>query len=116
MSTYWPNSSESRVTLNLPRIRGTVYNTSYAKPYFSQAFICRRRICYVMMGRQQDDPFCSNPACVLYVRSGDPGVVGSGNWAELSDGSIIGRGIYYGLYLCDRCHHALAPVVAVEIV
>ncbi len=68
-----------------------------------------------MNGREQDDPFCSNPDCILYVRSGDAGVIGSGNWAELADGTIIGRGIYYGLYLCDSCGQTWRPVVAVNI-
>jgi hypothetical protein len=27
----------------------------------------------------RDFPFCSNPDCVLYVRAGDPGVMGYGN-------------------------------------
>ena len=58
----------------------------------------------------QDDPFCSNPDCVLHVRPGDPGVVGSGNWAEFADGTLIGRGIYYGVYLCDDCARTWKPV------
>jgi hypothetical protein len=50
-----------------------------------------------MNGREHDEPFCSNPDCVLHVRRGDAGVMGSGNWVELADGTIIGRGIYHGL-------------------
>jgi hypothetical protein len=57
-------------------------------------------------------PFCSNPDCVLYIRAGDPGVVGYGNWAELSGGILMGRGIYHGLYLCDLCGRTLQPVPA----
>jgi hypothetical protein len=32
--------------------------------------------------------FCANPACLLHVRAGDPGVHGRGNWA-LIDGGIM---------------------------
>ena len=49
------------------------------------------------------EPFCSNPDCLLHVREGDPGVQGSGNWAQLGNGRIVGRGIYIGLYFCDDC-------------
>ena len=55
---------------------------------------------------EADLPFCSNPDCILHVHAGDPGVIGIGNWAKLADGTLIGRGIYYGLYLCDPCGHA----------
>ena len=58
-----------------------------------------------MHGFEKDFPFCSNPDCVLYVRAGDPGVVGSGNWAELSDGCVVGRSLHGGVYLCDLCGH-----------
>ena len=49
--------------------------------------------------------FCSNPTCLcgLHVRMGDPRVRGSGNWAELASGILIGRGIVDGVYLCDGC-------------
>lgn len=47
--------------------------------------------------------FCNNPACDLHVRAGDPGVRGFGNWAVLASGLTIGRGLYHGVYLCDRC-------------
>ena len=63
-----------------------------------------------MNGRERDDPFCSNPDCILHIRAGDAGAIGSGNWAELTDGTIIGRGIYYGLYLCDSCGRAWRAV------
>jgi hypothetical protein len=56
-----------------------------------------------MLGLEKEFPFCSNPDCMLYVRAGDTGVVGSGNWAELPDGRIVGRGLYSGVYLCDVC-------------
>jgi hypothetical protein len=68
-----------------------------------------------MNGRERDDPFCSNPDCILHIRSGDAGVIGSGNWAELADGTIIGRGIYYGLYLCDSCGRAWRAVAPYNI-
>ena len=68
-----------------------------------------------MNGREWDDPFCSNPDCVLHIRSGDAGIIGSGNWAELADGTIIGRGIYYGLYLCDSCGRAWRAVALCNI-
>jgi hypothetical protein len=65
-----------------------------------------------MNGRELSEPFCCNPDCILYVRPGDPEVIGSGNWAQLADGTIIGRGIYHGLYLCDSCGQALQAVPA----
>jgi hypothetical protein len=33
-----------------------------------------------MNGLEKEFPFCSNPDCELYLRAGDRGVVGSGNW------------------------------------
>jgi hypothetical protein len=68
-----------------------------------------------MKGFEHDYPFCSNPDCILYVRSGDPCVIGSGNWAELADGTTVGRGIYNGLYLCDLCGRDWRPVIAFMI-
>jgi hypothetical protein len=61
------------------------------------------------------EPFCSNPDCLLHVRSGDAGVLGTGNWAQLPDGTIIGRGIYYGLFLCDLCGRSWRAVIAVKL-
>jgi hypothetical protein len=52
---------------------------------------------------EKEPPFCGNPGCVLYVRAGDPGVCGTGNWAQLRDGRIIGRLLCGGIYLCDSC-------------
>ena len=63
-----------------------------------------------MIGIEKDFPFCGNPDCVLYVRAGDPGVVGSGNWAQLSDGRIVGRNLRGGVYLCDTCAEEWHPV------
>jgi hypothetical protein len=50
--------------------------------------------------------FCTNPACALHVRVGEPGVNGRGNWAMLPDGSTWGRARYGGRMLCDRCGRA----------
>ena len=50
-----------------------------------------------------EHPFCNNPQCDLHVRAGDPDVQGAGNWAELPDALIVGRGLYDGVFLCDRC-------------
>ena len=47
--------------------------------------------------------FCNNPQCDLHVLTGDPGVQGAGNWAELATDLIVGRGLYGGVFLCDRC-------------
>jgi hypothetical protein len=48
---------------------------------------------------EKEFPFCSNPDCVLYVRAGDPGVLGSGNWAELPTvGSWVAASI--AAYIC----------------
>jgi hypothetical protein len=55
---------------------------------------------------ETDYPFCSNSRCELHVRAGDPGVHGFGHWARLPDGRIIGRGLYDGIFLCDRCGRA----------
>jgi hypothetical protein len=60
-----------------------------------------------MYGLEKEFPFCANPDCVLYVRAGEPEVVGWGNWAQFSDGRIIGRTIYSGIYLCDICRNEL---------
>ena len=67
-----------------------------------------------MNGLEKEFPFCSNPDCELYVRAGDPGVMGSGNWAELPDGRIVGRSIYSGVYLCDPCGREWLPVLAIR--
>jgi hypothetical protein len=69
-----------------------------------------------MIGLEKEYPFCSNPDCQLYVRAGDPGVIGSGNWAEFTDGRIVGRSIYSGLYLCDVCGREWHPVEAFRLV
>jgi hypothetical protein len=42
-------------------------------------------------------------------------VQGTGNWAELPDGTLIGRGIYHGLYLCDPCGRSWRVVIAVNL-
>jgi len=65
-----------------------------------------------MNGLEKEFPFCSNPDCELYVRAGDPGVLGCGNWAELPDGRIVGRSICCGVYLCDRCGREWRPIRA----
>jgi hypothetical protein len=65
-------------------------------------------------GLVKESPFCSNPDCELYVRAGDPGVMGFGNWAEFPDGRIIGRNIYSGVYLCDPCGRIWCPVLAIQ--
>jgi len=66
-----------------------------------------------MNGLEKEFPFCSNPDCELYVRAGDAGVVGAGNWAEMPDGRIVGRRIYCGVYLCDGCGREWRPVLAI---
>jgi len=62
-----------------------------------------------MDGLEAGYNFCSNPHCPhgLHVRAGDQGVIGEGNWVELVNGAIIGRGIYQGVYLCDPCGRTL---------
>lgn len=50
-----------------------------------------------------DSVFCANPGCLLHVRPGDENVRGSGNWAELADGIIVGRRRVDAVMLCDRC-------------
>lgn len=47
--------------------------------------------------------FCTNPACELHVRVGEPGVSGVGNWATCADGHVVGRARYGGRMLCDDC-------------
>jgi hypothetical protein len=68
-----------------------------------------------MNGLEKEFPFCSNPDCELYVRTGDPGVIGYGNWARLSDGTIVGRDIYSGVFLCDRCGREWRAVPTFEV-
>lgn len=50
--------------------------------------------------------FCSNAKCELHRQAGTAGVMGTGNWAVLADGRIIGRGIYGTVVLCDVCGRA----------
>ncbi len=68
-----------------------------------------------MQGLEKEYPFCCNPDCVLYVREGDPGVRGRGNWAELPGGMFVGRGIYSGVYMCDPCGRTWRPVLAFRV-
>lgn len=67
-----------------------------------------------MHGLEKEFPFCSNPDCELYLRADDPGVKGSGNWAQLPDGRIVGRNVTGGVYLCDRCGQEWRPVLAIR--
>jgi hypothetical protein len=97
-------------------MRGTVYIHSFGIPPFFQAFLPQTNPYATMHGFEKDFPFCSNPDCELYVRAGDPGVMGSGNWAELPDGRIVGRSIYSGVYLCDVCGREWRPVRTFGIV
>ena len=57
------------------------------------------------MSPPRDYLFCGNPHCPLglHVRPGDADVDGSGSWATLENGLVIGRGLYNGAYLCDPC-------------
>lgn len=50
-----------------------------------------------------DSIFCANTTCVLHVRRGDANVRGSGNWAQLVDGILVGRRRVGRVTLCDRC-------------
>lgn len=50
-----------------------------------------------------DSVFCANTACGLYVRPGDANVRGRGNWAQLPDGTMVGRQRIENTMLCDRC-------------
>jgi hypothetical protein len=50
-----------------------------------------------------DSFFCANADCVLHVRPGDKNVHGSGNWAQLAEGIIVGRRRVETVTLCDRC-------------
>jgi len=60
-----------------------------------------------------DSIFCANPRCVLNVRPGDANVHGSENWAQLTDGIIVGRRRVDAVMLCDRC---AARVMKEEVV
>jgi hypothetical protein len=60
-----------------------------------------------------DSFFCANPGCVLHVRPGDANVHGSGNWAQLADGIIVGRRRVETVTLCDRC---AATVIKGEVI
>ena len=50
-----------------------------------------------------DSVFCANAGCVLHLRPGDENVRGSGNWAEVADGIIVGRQRVDAVMLCDWC-------------
>jgi hypothetical protein len=52
---------------------------------------------------EYDSIFCANSGCLLHVRPGDSNVRGSGNWAQLDDGTILGRRRVEATMLCDRC-------------
>jgi hypothetical protein len=52
---------------------------------------------------EYDSIFCANSGCLLHVRPGDSNVRGSGNWAQLEDGTILGRRRVESTMLCDRC-------------
>jgi hypothetical protein len=52
---------------------------------------------------EYDSTFCANPTCVLHVRPGDGNVQGSGNWARLADGIVVGRRRVDAIMRCDRC-------------
>jgi hypothetical protein len=56
--------------------------------------------------------FCANPSCPLHLRPGDQGVQGSGNWAELPCGAIVGRQAVDGHMLCDPCASRARGVVS----
>ncbi len=68
-----------------------------------------------MIGWPQDDPFFSSPDCVLYVRSGDPGVVGSGIGLNLPTASSSGGESTTASILYDLCGRALQPSVLVDV-
>jgi hypothetical protein len=52
---------------------------------------------------EYDSIFCANANCILHVRPGDANVQGSGNWAQLEDGTVVGRRRVDAIMLCDRC-------------
>lgn len=57
--------------------------------------------------RGSSEFFCSNPRCAFHVRVGDPGVEGSGDWAQLTlrHGERIATSHRWisGELLCDLC-------------
>lgn len=53
------------------------------------------------------DYFCDNPACVLHVQPGSPGVTGTGEWALLPNGCMYARMWVNDRFLCHVC--ALYP-------
>jgi len=55
--------------------------------------------------------FCANPECHLHVCQGDENVIGTGQWAELSDGIIIGRQLVGRAFYCHDC---ATPLIADE--
>jgi hypothetical protein len=58
------------------------------------------------------DLFCSNAKCELHRRAGASGVMGSGNWAILGDGRIIGRGL--NVQKSNRLSSGCGPMVVAE--
>ena len=96
--------TSSALSLKRRRRRATVYINSIER-YTSHGWPA-------MNARAMGYPFCCNPDCILHVHAGAPGVIGWGNWAELADGHIVGRSLYYGVFLCDRCRRHWRAVIA----
>ena len=56
---------------------------------------------YVML--HANEKFCANPRCPLNVTTGDPHVVGHGEWATLPNGVMFGRVRCSDKTYCHRC-------------
>jgi hypothetical protein len=54
-----------------------------------------------------DQFFCANPSCELHLHPGSPKVRGRGNWAQRSDGILVGRSRYADRIYCDLCGQTL---------
>jgi len=89
---------------------GTVYIHSLGPPLFLSAETAFQHDEWTRKGLS----VLQQSRLPVVVRAGDPGVTGSGNWAQLPDGQIVGRSLYNGVYLCDRCGHEWRPVLAIE--
>src|SRR4051812_29530160 len=83
----------------------TEYSYSYSEPVYNLSPSGTEGRVVAPHLFESEQPFCANPACVLHVQAGGPGVEGAGNWAEI-DGVLVGRGRYGGQMLCDLCAKA----------
>jgi hypothetical protein len=67
------------------------------------------------MGSEKSSRSAAIPTANFTCAQAIHGVMGSGYWAELPNGRIVGRNIYSGVYLCDLCGREWHPVHAFAV-